>query len=888
MSGVAGEITGARESNAGDEFHVLWATRKVLGLLDDCTGLRLVSMEDLHPRTLEGVHPAQLLGVDLTELYGGDTLTSASSIVVTQLKYSPRNPQTSWTAARLAQRRRTGDPKTSVVGRLADVLRAISTQLDRDDLVARLSLRLVSNQPAGPNIAAALDASARWLEFHPGPANRASLLAALSARDRAEIERILDATGLPSRQATDFLRVFSLDVGQGSRSAQDVQLTEALGTHVGADLEYHALALKDLVRARALPEGEGEPIRRETVLAALHVPGMEAMLPAPSHFERPDTVLPTPDPARILAALDAAPAVGVLAHGGAGVGKTTSVLELERLLPDGSVTITFDCFAAGGYLKQTEARHTPQRALLQLCNEIAMRCRVPMLVVRPHDDADLWRMFQARVDQAAAQLRSAGARLVIVIDAADNSVWAARRSQQASFVPDLWDLRVPEGAGLVVTARTGRLDQIAAPADLADVELRGFDETASAANLRLRFPHADADQALAFHERSRMNPRVQFYVLDASRPGSADTVEQAVEQAELTPEDIFDDLWSAAVDEALDPDAAREALANLLCLSRQTSIGRLAAVCGWPAHRTRRFASALYPGLRIEDEALELRDEDFEKYLTDKFDEQEMRDAHGRLADLFAADPQDRYAATALAGHLSEAARTDDLIDLALGAGLPDGVTDPVARLGVYQERLRLAMRAATAAGRSADTAKLVVLAAGAAKSDRAMTKVVLERPGLALRHGDPEVVSIIWNDPSNVAWFGPIHMRLAAIRASDGEFAAAEEHLRHARAWLIRRQEEDKTTWDLRAADVAAGSEAVRVRSGWAAGINDVLRWRPPSFAAEVGEALMRTATDGQDGRDAADAVVSAPLPAQIKARLLVALGCMRARRRSEPWRRR
>src|SRR4051812_13943407 len=94
-------LTGARESSAGDDFHIVWAVRRVLALLDPSSGLERVVMEDLTPDPTEGVDPELLLAADLTEFYGGLGLPDASRVVVSQLKYSHRHPERTWTAARL-------------------------------------------------------------------------------------------------------------------------------------------------------------------------------------------------------------------------------------------------------------------------------------------------------------------------------------------------------------------------------------------------------------------------------------------------------------------------------------------------------------------------------------------------------------------------------------------------------------------------------------------------------------------------------------------------------------------------------------------------------------------------------------------------------------------
>lgn len=842
----------------------------MLGLLDAGSTLRQVVMEDFHPLPLEGVHPSQLLGVDVTEYYGGQDPANASAIVVSQVKYSPRHPDTAWTAARLVRRRTQTNPKTSVIGRLADVYRATLSHLGRDDLLAKLSIRLISNQPAGSQIASAMAAAQGWLSDRPAPANKAALLASLGARDRSDIKKILDESGLTSRQATDFLRVLRLDLGQGSRQAQEVALTEALAVHVGADLEYHTLAMKELARDRALPEGAGRAIRREDILAKLRVSGIEALTPAPPHFARPAVTVPTPDPGRVVDALDRSMDRRVVAHGGAGVGKTTTALTLEKHLPNGSVVVVFDCFAAGEYVTQAQARHTPQRALMQLSNELAIRCRLPMLVVRPADDADLWRALQLRLDSAAARMAEAGARLVIVVDAADNSIWAARRRGEASFVPDLWDLRIPEHAGLVVTARSQRLDELSAPAGLSTVELTGFDEAASAAYLRGRFPGANEGQAREFHEGSAGNPRVQFYALDGTRATSAGTPEEAVEQARRTPDEIFDDLWSAAIEQAADPERAREWLADLLCLSKPATIEQLVVVAGCEPRDARMFSRALYPGLRVENDRLTLRDEDFEDYLKSKFTVEEFRATHARLADAFETMPDDPHAADVLAGHLFQAGEHDRLLALAIEAGAPEAIADGVGRMRVYRERLRYALRVAADQQRDLAAAQLVVLAAHATKSNRAMAGVILENPSLALRHGDREAASVIWSDDRNVSWLGPVHMHWAAASARLGEDELAADHRDRAMAWMRRRRDEDATHWGLEAGDVAAACESVRITDGWSAAIHDMTRWRPLSFMADVGAALMQTAIDPDDVEAACSALSEARLPAQLKARML------------------
>src|SRR5258708_23003249 len=113
-------------------------------------------------------------------------------------------------------------------------------------------------------------------------------------------------------------------------------------------------------------------------------------------------------------------------HGGAGSGKTTILQQVSALLPNGSAVFIFDCYGAGRYLDASRKRHLAPDAFRQLCNEIAVRLSLPLFLTRSNGpDA---RSFIKRLNVAAETMRTlhAGALLVIAIDAADNSLTAAK------------------------------------------------------------------------------------------------------------------------------------------------------------------------------------------------------------------------------------------------------------------------------------------------------------------------------------------------------------------------------------------------------------------------------------------------------------------------------
>jgi hypothetical protein len=101
MSQNSPSTPGARESNAGDEFHVLWAARRAVQLLNPSSGLQKVFMEGVSQEDARDIDDELFLGVDLSEYYGGGEFETASRVEVSQLKYSTRHPGKVWTASRL-------------------------------------------------------------------------------------------------------------------------------------------------------------------------------------------------------------------------------------------------------------------------------------------------------------------------------------------------------------------------------------------------------------------------------------------------------------------------------------------------------------------------------------------------------------------------------------------------------------------------------------------------------------------------------------------------------------------------------------------------------------------------------------------------------------------
>lgn len=857
---------GARESNAGDSFHVLWAARQAVQLLAPRAKLRRVVMEGVTPADGVEVDDDLFLGVDLSEYYEGDDFASATAVVVAQLKYSTRHPKRPWSANRLNSANRVrayGRAQVSVIRRLADIYKGFLGQSSREDVLRKLTIQLVSNQPVADELAATLDTAQAYLQGvgTETAVSTARLLKEVSPRGQAILRGLQERSGLGSSAFTDFLRVLDLSrCGEESRAFQHLRLTQELSRLVSTNPVANLRALCELIANEASPERAGSVgLAAPDVLAYLGVGHPDDLFPAPFQLLRPDPLIETADAGMLATTIAAATGGRVLAHGNAGIGKTTTVQTLDRHLPSGSVIVTYDCFGGGSYLEPGEQRHIQRRAFLQLTNELALHCGTPFLLRPAHETADLQRDFRKSLEAAAKIVADTPrALLVLVIDAADNAVIAARRFGEESFVPTLWNLRLPANCRLLMTSRSHRRASLEPPPEVVEHELVGFDEAASATHLRSLFPQADGQQCAAFHSVTGGTPRVQAYMLSQMRgagdPSAALASLRPAPRSTLS--SIFDDLWDAAVTYTPDPTRARQHLAVLLSLARPVSTRVFAESSGLAVGDAENFCRALMPGLVIENDTISFRDEDFETYLRDKLSSDELRAAHHLLGTFFLGHKErDAYAARHVADHLFAAERYSDTIDLVLQGQPPPVIDDNLLRLQVTQRRLTLALRAARNVGRENDVVRVTLLAAEAAQSDHAVTALVRENPDLAALYGDTESVARLYMREEHNSWLGSAHLRAAAMLARDpAQQDRARDHLEAAGAWLRRwgaLPKHERHRWQVDLIDIARGAEAVFWLEGAVQAQNWLRMWRPPravlGAARHLAASLARQLTDDQ-----------------------------------------
>lgn len=829
---------GAPESNAGDDFHFLWASRQAIQLVSPSTSLSRLVIEGVSPSDTS-IKPATgdlLLGVDVTEYHGGDDFESAKRVVVSQLKYSTRHPTTSWSVSRLCAKNK---KQASVIQRLADVYRHFVHESSKNEVLDKLSISLVSNQHLALNLKNALKHARDILHglASQNPAAFSKLFKELNSQDANLVRQLKQASGLTNADFLLFLNILRLDsTGGESREFQRIRLVQELAQFVSYDPLASLRKLYELIQQEAMPEKGGSfGLTSHDVLACLGVSNSYSLFPAPSQLAEATDLIKTQNARDVAAHINDAASGRILIHGTTGIGKTTTIQMVPESLPAGSVAIVYDCFAQGSYLDPGSQRHSQRRALLELTNELAVRTGTPFLIKPPEDISDLQREFRIRLDAAAKVIsKTPEALLVLIIDAADNAVIAGNILHELSFVPDLWKIPLPPGCRVVMSARSHRRSILEPPTDTVEVELRGFTPTESALHLRRSFPTADDAACQAFHTRTGGNPRVQSYVLHRqAEPGSEVTLASVLEKAKETPDEIFLDLYQAAVQHWIQTDQAQRYLALLISLTRPVPLTIFADSSGTNIEEAQNFCKALDPGLLLEGETVAFRDEDFETFLREKVSAEDFWRAHATLGKYFLQTAQaNAYAASSVVEHLFSAGQFEDVILLAINGPAPTVVADEMQQLQIRKRRIELGLQAATTLGRRGDALRLIMLAGEQSRTDGALTALIRRNPELAALFGDVSTVSRIYLQEENRTWLGPAQLRTAALfaRLPSGRDRAIS-HFRDAEAWLRRRHvlpENERYSWQIDAQDIASAAEAVFWARGFPAAYGWLRHWQP------------------------------------------------------------
>jgi len=219
---------GALPSNAGDDFHLVWAAQKILEMLKPNATLTAVTVEGpaWQDSIVADIDDSKLYAIDLAEYYGGTDFQSASKIVFSQLKYSTYMGDIVWTVASLC---RSDNKKkdNSIIRRLADVYKEYSEK--NSDSGDKLIIKLVSNRTISDSLKKSLAKSKEVLAKKKYK-HTSTLIKNLSPEFKIEIERLYKESNLNSIAFLGFIKILDFeDCGKATRSIIKAEIIQQLG-----------------------------------------------------------------------------------------------------------------------------------------------------------------------------------------------------------------------------------------------------------------------------------------------------------------------------------------------------------------------------------------------------------------------------------------------------------------------------------------------------------------------------------------------------------------------------------------------------------------------------------------------------------------------------------
>jgi ribosomal protein L30/L7E len=824
-----------RYSRDGDQFHYLWAARRCLPLLVPTSGLVAVSIEGPSEReTASSFGDEGEEVIDVAEYYGSEAIESADLVRYLQLKHSTLHSTSPWAPSGLEKTLRG----------FSDRYRELAVRLGRDRLEGRIEFKFVSNRPISPKIIDALD----------------DILAGRTNRHGATLDKLKDFTSLDTAQFVAFCKVLKLEGSQEQYRLQRAALTSETRAYLPGDDTDAPIRLKELVTRKALSESVGDStIRRTDVLRALEV-SEDKLFPAPSRTESIANSVQRAQEIDLASEIIGGGAT-FLIHAAAGVGKSIIAQRISKHLPQGSVSVVYDCFGNGEYRRPAHPRHRHKDALVQIANELAGRglCD-PLIPSSNADNADYLKAFIHRLRQCTQELEpdGIGSVICIVIDAADNAAMAAEELGERSFARDLLREIMPERTRLVVLCRTERRAYLDPPPTVRELELKPFNRAETAEYLRTKFADATENDVDEFHRLSSHNPRVQanalarFGTLPAllrSLGPNPTSVDEAI-AAQLR------DALAGLKDRAANLEKPQIDLicAGLAILRPLIPISVLSAVSGANESGIRSFATDFGRPLLVIGETVQFRDEPVETWFRQQYKAtaEQLKGFIGTLKPLADTIP---YVASSLPPLMLEAGQLDELISLALTtARLP--VDSPIEKRDIELQRLQFALKASLRAQRHVDATMLALKTGEEAAGSSRQQKLVQENTDLAAAFLEQHTLEeIVARRQFGGSWLGAHHAYEAGLLSQVPALKAeASSRLRMAYEWLAnwsRLSQREKREEQVDDQDIVEMAIAQFNLHGPDTCARELRRWSPREVAFRVGRTVARRFIDHERYED-------------------------------------
>ncbi len=849
-------IQDADISSAGDDFHILWTIKKSLELLNfDDSGLKAINIEDVELSESDQLDPTgrNLLGVDLSEYYGADNYIEAEKVVISQLKYSTLRKNKDYTLGELWLSKKSKSTEGSLIHRLANIFKIYLDEFGRESVLKKVQIKLVTNRSFNQKHLKSIGDIKAYLLKKKGKISFNKVLKDIPENSDS-LKKLFTASRLKVTEFTDFIRLLDFDdCGADSRLNLKIQLYKDIPrTTYNSKIQYNQL--RELVFDKMMPEARNRrKITLTDVIANLgfNDGSIENLFPVSQSLEDNKNSILREQLESIISKITAnTDFLPICIHGGAGIGKSTIIQQIQKYLLDNNECITFDCYGSGSYQNAEDNRHLHKNALMHISNDIAKRIGTDFLITHFPLQSDVYvKEFKKRIVHAVEILkqRDVNATLTIIIDAADNSITAASNNGEKSFVEDILNMDIPSGCNIIVTTRTHRKESLKLPEDYIDIELEPFSLEETTQYIKKYFPDISDTEISKFHKYTNGIPRAQFYSVDLKKKGIKevinflkpngktvellilDKIKEAKKKVSNKEKKIIDDFFSL-----------------LIGLPRPVPIDYLSEILNVSQSFLLDISSEVWTGLIYENNSFEFRDEDFENYIRDNYSLSQER--LNQITEVFLKNAEnDSYASVNLGNLLFQSKQNKLLKDIVLKRKFLLLPEDPIKNRATYLSRTRLAMKVADNVDDNLTYFKLIFIAAEEAKKEKALTTLLIDYPDLVSEFGDDTSLNKLKINSNEKSWAGSFHMKLAGVYSRDTKnHKAAFKHLKTAKEWLNWRSDsvkkDDLHKYPISSKDIAYYTEAVLRLVGEDEALSSINSWTPKDVRFSGGNHLIES----------------------------------------------
>lgn len=742
---------GALPSNAGDDFHLLWAAQKLLKMLNHNSDLSSVTVEGpaWQDSIINDLDESKLFSIDLAEYYGGETIHSATYIIFSQLKYSTYMGNIPWTTSTLCH----SDNKkkdNSIIRRLADTYEEYTKKYSH--LKDKITLKLVSNRPISGGLEKGIK-EAKELLLSKKIKNSISLLNALSEESKLEIKKIYEESKLKSIVFLGFIRAVDFeDCGAETRSIQKAKIIQQLGNWGIDSLQNKYNELIMIIRDRMMPGRNAQVPMTKDFVCSLFGGNYARFFPAPTNISEKKYV-ERECTQELMKTITQQDNKSIFVHATAGIGKTTLVNNLQNYLPDGSAVVFYDCYGGGTYLQPADSRYEYDTAILQICNSLAVECKTDFLLERRLKESEFWHELSIRMIQAAKYVKSYAedAIVLLIIDAADNSVFAAEKNNEVSFVHKLLQQPLPEGVKILLTYRTEHSHYFNFPHNSTFFEVPAFNLQESTEHVKSYSLGLPEEVITEFHHLSRGIPRVQSYVLAAKQDTPHQLVNMLLPNGKTTEDLLRDILEELRLRYGEGNDKTSFIFGILINLPRPIPMTNATKILNCSQDMLQSLSVDCSFGLYIEHDFIFFRDEDFETFLRERYCDNSR--SINIIADyMYQNRHLDAYSAKHVHSFLGLLNNTSKLINISLNESIDESIIDVTEASRIMLSRIKSTLNLPVLKSEQyrMEYFQLLYRSIDFSKSDEAITKLIEKYPEQASLYCDNNTLLQVFTTERN------------------------------------------------------------------------------------------------------------------------------------------